>query len=99
MAPPTDSGLTLPFAGDFVGDPERRSADRELRDHGLVLLGAAHAIVLDGAERSDVELDRVATTAHRQLGLDSCDIDGILAASICGLWCDLISIGRRSGIE
>ncbi|MGH2899326.1 MAG: hypothetical protein ACRDMZ_11675 [Solirubrobacteraceae bacterium] len=56
--------------GRLVGDPEQRIADRELGDDLLVLVGAADAVDLDGAERRRVELDGGAAAPHRELGLE-----------------------------
>ena len=67
VPPPSDSGLKFCVLGRLVGDPERRVADRELRDDGLVLVGAADAVDLDRAEGGLVERDRRAAAAHREL--------------------------------
>ena len=56
--------------GGLVGDPEPGVADRELGHHGLVGVGAADPVSLDGAERGLVELHGGAAVPDRELGLD-----------------------------
>ena len=71
VAPPTDSGLKLPCSGDSSATQNVARADGELRDDGLVLVGPADAVVLDGAESRLVEVDRRSPATHGQLGLDA----------------------------
>jgi hypothetical protein len=54
----------------LVGDPERRVADGQFGDHLRMLVGPAHPVALDGAERCLVELDRLAAAPHRELRRD-----------------------------
>ena len=56
--------------GGLVGDPEPGIADRELGHHGLVGVGAADPVPLDGAERGPVELHGGAAVPDRELGLN-----------------------------
>jgi DUF177 domain-containing protein len=51
----------------LVRDPEGRVADGELGDDVLMLVGAAHPMELDCSEGGLVELDGLATAAHREL--------------------------------
>lgn len=53
--------------GRLVGDPERRVADRKLRNQRLAVRTAADLVVDTSAERPLVERDRGATPADRQL--------------------------------
>jgi hypothetical protein len=58
--------------GRLVGDPERPSPDRQLRDD----LGVADLIVHDRAERGRVELDRLRSAPDGQLREDLCHSRG-----------------------
>jgi hypothetical protein len=57
----------VPVRRRLVVDPEARVADRQLRDDARVVVRAADAVELRGAERVLVELDRLAAAADRQL--------------------------------
>jgi hypothetical protein len=60
-------GAVVPVRRRLVVDPEARVADGELRNDARVVVRAADAVQLGGAERVLVELDRLAAAADREL--------------------------------